>query len=258
MRLTSLFRRAPRQIIHLYAFCWNEERIIPFFLRHYEPIVDRLFIYDDNSTDRSPELLRASRKVELRSLPRDGVSYNVRHHAMFEYVWKESRGKADWVVLCDMDEFLYHPDFHGYLARSHEKGLTIIRANGFDMVAPGFPPPAASLPQTVRRGSRHFHYDKTSVFNPDAIEQINFTPGRHLAEPSGRVVFNHRREIKLLHYKNLGADYLIQRSQELALRSSAADISAGYSLHNFRSAEELRRDFAERLAAATDVLAAES
>jgi len=34
--------------------------MVPFFLRHYEPLVDRIVIYDDGSNDRSLELLAAS------------------------------------------------------------------------------------------------------------------------------------------------------------------------------------------------------
>lgn len=64
--------------IHLYAACWNEERIIPFFLQHYEPLVDRIIIYDDHSTDRSVELLRASPKVEIRPFQREAESYSTR------------------------------------------------------------------------------------------------------------------------------------------------------------------------------------
>ena len=78
--------------IHLYAACWNEERIIPFFLQHYEPLVDRIVIYDDRSTDRSVELLRASPKVEIRPFGRDAESYLDAHLTLFETCWRESRG----------------------------------------------------------------------------------------------------------------------------------------------------------------------
>jgi hypothetical protein len=169
--------------IHLYAVCWNEERIIPFFLRHYEPLVDRIAIYDDGSTDRSVELLRASPKVEIRPFKRDAESYLDAHVALFETCWQESRGRADWVCLVDLDEFLFHPDWHDYLAAQKNAGVTIIQALGYDMVSETFPPAGVALTTMLTRGQRDLHLDKTGLFAPDAIEQINYSVGRHRCSP---------------------------------------------------------------------------
>ena len=78
--------------IDLYASCWNEERIIPFFLRRYEPVVDRIIIFDDGSSDRSLELLAASAKVELRRL-KQGESSILMQMEELNHCWKESRGR---------------------------------------------------------------------------------------------------------------------------------------------------------------------
>ena len=50
-------------IVHLYAQCWNDEWILPFFFRHYDGLVERYVIYDDGSTDGTLALLRAHPKV---------------------------------------------------------------------------------------------------------------------------------------------------------------------------------------------------
>src|SRR4029450_5864723 len=49
-------RSGPR--VHLYATCWNEIRLLGFFFRHYDPVVQRYVIFDDGSTDGSLDLLR--------------------------------------------------------------------------------------------------------------------------------------------------------------------------------------------------------
>lgn len=229
--------------------------MIPFFLRHYEPLVDRMIVYDDRSTDRSVELLKSNRKVDLRHVLDDKLSYLRRQYTDFEHVWHESRGKADWIITCDIDEHLYHSDFRKFLNRCRGEGVTAIQAQGFDMVAGHFPPPMAHLATTISKGLRNFHLDKTAIFDPNSIQKMNYTPGRHLAHPVGRVLYERKRAIKLLHYKNLGADYLVQRIQELAGRATADDVASGWNLHNVRSATEIRLDFEKRRTMATEVLA---
>jgi glycosyltransferase involved in cell wall biosynthesis len=239
--------------IHLYAVCWNEERIIPFFLRHYEPLVDRIIIYDDQSTDRSAELLRASPKVELRPLVREAASYLDAHLILFETCWQESRGRADWVCLVDLDEFLFHPDWHHYLAAQKEAGVTVIQALGYEMVSQSFPSPDASLATTLMRGLRDLHMDKTPLFAPDAIEQINHIVGRHRCAPVGRVVLPAHYRMQLRHYKTLGLDYVLARSHALAGRLTNEDRARNWSTHYLRDDDSIRAHFQEQLTQAAPV-----
>ena len=61
--LSLRLRRAltrDRITVHLHALCWNEERLLPYFFRHYDDIVDRYYVYNHGSTDRSVELLSES------------------------------------------------------------------------------------------------------------------------------------------------------------------------------------------------------
>jgi len=238
--------------IHLYAACWNEERIIPFFLRHYEPLVERIVIYDDDSTDRSVELLRASPKVEIRPFGRDAESYLDAHLTLFETCWQESRGRADWVCLVDLDEFLFQPDWHDYLAAQKKAGVTIIQALGYDMVSETFPPAGAALATMITRGQRDLHLDKTGLFAPDAIEQINYSVGRHRCSPVGRLV-PAPYSMQLRHYKTLGLDYLLARTHALAVRLTGVDHARGWGAHYLRDDDSIRAQFQEQLARAEPV-----
>jgi glycosyltransferase involved in cell wall biosynthesis len=239
--------------IDLYATCWNEERIIPFFLRHYEPIVDRIVIFDDDSSDRSRELLSASPKVEVRRL-KQGASSILMQMEEMNRCWKESRGRADWVIICDMDEHVYHHnELRDYLGQCKANDFTILNPIGAEMMSADFPPADAVLCQTIRRGVRSFNLDKLAVFNPDAIEEMNYRAGRHVATPSGRLIFPPRREVKILHYKYLGLDYLIARSTALSPRKTDFDRSRGWGAHDHRSADEFRLHFEELLREAEDI-----
>jgi glycosyltransferase involved in cell wall biosynthesis len=226
--------------------------MIPFFLRHYEALVDRIVIFDDGSTDRSLELLSASRKVELRRLP-SGPSSILMHTEEMNHCWKESRGRADWVIICDMDEHVYRPPLRDYLKDCKTNHATILHPIGVKMISIEFPPANAVLSQTIRRGVRSFPHDKMAVFDPNAIEEINYTPGQHLAAPAGRVIFPPKREVKLLHYKQLGLDYLLWRSNELRQRKTEYDRERGWGIHDYRSADEIARDFKTVLGDAQDI-----
>jgi glycosyltransferase involved in cell wall biosynthesis len=239
--------------IDLYATCWNEERMIPFFLRHYEPIVDRIVIFDDGSTDCSLELLAASPKVELRRL-KQGESSILMQMEELNRCWKESRGGADWVMICDIDEHLYHhKQLRGYLEQCKSNGVTIINPIGYDMVNADFPEANSVLAKSIRRGIRSFLLDKKAVFDPSAIEEINYTPGRHIASPTGRLVFPPKREVKILHYKYLGLDYLMSRSADLNPRKTDFDRARGWGVHDQRSPDEFRLHFDELFRGAEDI-----
>lgn len=194
-------------IVHLYAPCWNEERMIPFFLAHYAPVVDRIFIHDDGSTDRSRELLEAHPKVSFEEIgiaSADDTRHSGEFVPYYDEIWKRSRGVADWVILCNIDEFFHHPTLRDYLEACAARGITVIPSEGWDMLCWRSPTPGTDLVSQVRRGVRKFRMDKLFAFSPDAIDETRFKPGRHQALPRGRIEYPPRFEVRLLHYRFLG------------------------------------------------------
>src|SRR5215469_11730239 len=199
--------------IHLYARCWNEEAMLPFFFLHYDKLVQRYIIYDDSSTDNSQEILRLNPKVELRPVLRTSDSESRIGPALthLETCWRESRGTADWVIVTDIDEHLYHPDICNYLAQCRAQGVTIIPALGYQMLAEHFPEHKTLLCQSLTIGARDAVYSKLNIFSPNEIDAINYTPGRHSAAPTGRVVLPAQDELVLLHYRYLDFERVRKR-----------------------------------------------
>ena len=183
--------------IDLYARCWNESDMLPFFFLHYDKLVQRYIIYDDASTDNSQEILRRNPKVELRPTPpySDPQSRISSALSLQETCWRESRGSADWVIVTDIDEHLYHPNINWYLARCRRKGVTIIPALGYQMLSEQFPEHERLLCQSLTKGACAKFYSKLNIFSPDAIDALNYTPGRHKAAPTGHVVLPARDEL---------------------------------------------------------------
>jgi hypothetical protein len=232
--------------IDLYTISWNERRILPFFLAHYEPWIDRFVVFDDGSDDGTAETLARHPKVELRPFPPKGPSFVRTVQTLWQDVWKESRGRADWVVITNVDEFFYHPQgMPAYLQRCAAEGATMIHPRGYEMVGDAFPAPGASLVEQVPMGVPMFGQDKRQLFNPDAIVEINFGPGRHGCAPTGTVVQPRNHESALLHYKFVDPrGYLLQRQQVLGSRLLPGDVSQGFGLQYRLSAEQVMNSFA--------------
>jgi hypothetical protein len=242
--------------IDLYTITWNERRMLPFFLQHYESWVDRFVVYDDQSDDGTAEALARHPKVELRPFPPKSPSFVLAALALWQHAWKESRGRADWVVLVNVDEFFHHPaGMAEYLRRCREQGVTIVHPRGYEMVADRFPEAGASLVEGVRHGVPMFGQDKRQLFDPDAIVEINFGPGRHECAPTGRVVEPASPEAVLLHYKHIDPHaYTIPRQQALARRIPESDRRQGFGQQYFLPAQKILQSYAWLRMHATDVV----
>lgn len=201
--------------IHLYALCWNERRILPQFFAHYDRFVDEYIILDDSSDDGSTELLEAHPRVRWSPYTVEGDSFL--HHAarLYNEMWKESRGRADWVIVCNIDEMITHPDILGVLEDHRRRGITIERCVGYEMISLHRPRSVRPLTESVRWGVPTDAHSKPCVFRPDEIAEIGFNPGRHLAEPSGNVVWSDPSPLELRHFKYLGYPHLRRRTHEL-------------------------------------------
>lgn len=245
--------------VHLYAACWNEADNIDFFFRHYDPWIERYFVFDDGSTDGSRELLSSHPRVELHELVRthpDSLILSLRD--LYNNAWKRSRGRADWVVVVNLDEHLYHPDIRRYLAECRGAGVTAIPALGYQMLAGRRPPPGSALAESVRLGVPWGLMNKLALFNPDEIDEVDYVVGRHAAAPTGRVVYPERDELRNLHFKYLGLDDVLRRHAAQSVRLGRRDRDEGWG-HRYLETPEGTKRWLDGLAArAIEPLAAGS
>lgn len=228
--------------IHLYCMCLNEARMIPYFLAHYLPIADKIFVFDNGSTDGSLDLLKGDDRIVVETVRTQGASFMDTYNSLMNTAWTRSRGEAEWIVTAEMDEHLHHPDLRGYLARARHVGVTFVTALGYNMIAEEFPTDPRPLWQHVVRGAREFAYDKPAIFDPQAITEINYDNGRHAASPTGHVVHEPQRQVKLLHYKSLGLDYVCARNDALSIGLQADDIEAKHGAHYLRNRRQTEAD----------------
>lgn len=230
-----------RLIIHVYAVCWNEEILLPYFLRHYSKIAEKIFIYDNMSDDNSITIIKSfpNTKVirfDTRGEYREDVQQRIRLSE-----WKKSRGLADWVIIVDIDEFLYHKNLIKYLTICKKKGITVPLTLGFDMVSETLPTSSGMIYDEIRLGVFNKDYCKSCVFNPNLVYEINYGPGSHWAHPVGKIVVDNSGELKLLHYRYISLNYLLERYKLYRARQSEINRKMGWGFQYHCESEAIKK-----------------
>lgn len=230
--------------VELYTQCWNDFDMLPFFFRHYDPFVSRYIIYDDGSDAQTKSYLASHPNVELKSFVRsDPESFVLSEQSLSNECWKASRGRADWVIVTDIDEHLFHPHMANYLQRCMALGVTMIPALGFQMVSDSMPQSDAVLADDCPFGAPWSQMMKLSMFDPNQITEINFALGRHRAQPIGRLSVPAVDEVLLLHYKYLNLSRTFARHLALDAKLGAKDHASGWGHKYSWSCETLAVDW---------------
>ncbi len=220
--------------IEVFAVCYNEEKILPYFLRHYSQFAD-IIIFDNYSTDRSVEIAKnGGARIEL--FDTRGQFDDMTNLQIKENCWKGS--KADWCIVIDMDEFVYCPNLIEHLTKTP---ATVIEPIYFDMFIDHFPITDGQIYDEVKNG--HESWPKMVLLKPSEITEMNYIPGCHLATPKGNVVIEKNGPIKTLHMKHLGREYTIARSVNSGVRMSARNRELRLGTHLLRMPEQVGEDF---------------
>ena len=147
--------------------------MLPLFFRHYDGLVDHYFIRDNKSTDGSLDILRAHPRVTILPLFLEGDSMVEAAFAQVNQFWHPSRGQADWVAVCNVDELFWHIDLEWYLRKCQKKGITFLRSRGYQMVGQNFAEPGDNLVRVHRyenRGTRN------TTSRPFLTQTLSLTP----------------------------------------------------------------------------------
>jgi hypothetical protein len=211
--------------IHVYTVMWNEEVLLPYFLRHYGSFATRIVCFDNMSTDRSAQIVDSHPLTERVQYDTNGQIVDTMYLEL-KGRYRQSRGTADWVMCVDIDEFIYHPQLAALLADYTRRGITYPKVQGFEMIAEQPPSGGSQIYEEIRDGRENEWSSKRVVFDP-ALEVV-FEAGCHRATVSGNVVESENADIRLLHYPFLGRDFFIERSRQRRARLSEENKKFGW------------------------------
>lgn len=225
-------------LIEVHSLLHNEILLLPYFIKHYSQFANIIF-YESNSTDGSPEManLLGCKVVKVESnnnLIDENVFLRIKNNC-----WKNS--KADWVIICDTDEFVYHPNLIKILERTQ---CTVIQPREYLMYSRKFPDNNGQLYDKIKYGKLgNSGFGKINLFKPSQIREINYFPGCHVAKPIGNVVLLKTNKIKTLHFHYAGLDYRLAKNRYISSRISQANKGSGFGTHCTRSQKVVRKEF---------------
>lgn len=232
-------------IVHIHVLCYNEEKIIPFILDYWNEIATKVFVYDNNSTDNSIELLKNEKRFEIEIIPFGNDVLNDWFNRDFKnQIWKKSKNKCDFVIVSDFDEVIYSPNIMDELKYMKINNQTICNPISYDIISFLFPEHDKNLlPHNILNGYDNSLYRKKILFNPNEIEEINFQVGCHFNRPIGNINYYDNSNIYLFHFKMLSPDYILYRYKKYVDRLSENNKNLGLGMDDLMKAVCYNYDF---------------
>lgn len=227
--------------IHAYLLCWNEIDIMPLVIKHYDKFCDKITIMDNWSTDGSDKLAESLGCEVVKFGTKffdDQENMNVKNNC-----WRGSN--ADWVIVADFDEVLFHSYKEMRFAIEYFANATIIKTIGWQIMSDEWP--ANDLTE-ITHGYEFKNYAKSICFSPKHITDIGYGPGAHEANPQGLVNWS-AESLYVLHYKHIGGvQRTIDRYREYQKRMSKNNRKMGWGCHYNRTPASIRQEWNERMA----------
>ncbi len=222
-------------LVEAYVMCWNEIETIHLTIQHYQKFCDKITILDNYSDDGTREKAEEM-GCSIRLFGKRGQLDDKEYLKIKNEVYKQS--KAKFVIVCDSDEILHHPDLRSIL--ESETG-NIFNTIGWDIFSNEMPVDDFLEIQT---GIFTPNYCKKIIFSPHI--NINYSYGCHVCRPVGRLRVS-SEQLTMFHYRNIGGyERLSKRHEIYRTRMSAENRRWGLGCHYMFPEEQRKREWNEK------------
>jgi hypothetical protein len=219
--------------IKLYTFLYNEEEILPYFLKHYSTIVDKIVVYNNYSTDNSIQILKDWKECEIEIIEYD-TNDKFDELTLLDLknnCWKKDKD-SEYVIVCDIDELLYHPDLKSFIKKNSM--IDYFTPSGYHMIGEEIPTDhTKQIYDIIQNGVEDVNYGKNILFKRNSVEETYYAPGAHLSSFKGtkRLINCQTDQLKLLHYKWLSPEYVTKKYKHYQERMSDHSKERGWGIH---------------------------
>lgn len=249
--------------IHLYTLCWNEMDILPFVIDYWKRLpITKAVVYDNGSTDGSVEYLKQFDWIDVRHFDSEGMNDSIQKDIKNKS-WKESIGKCDFVIVCDMDEVLYSNNLDIELKYMKENEYNVLGTPWYALCGDEKPEykEGMLLHEIIRcvyKQSMNRNYPnlgKFMLFDPNIITDMGYSVGCHIANPKPQLKLYETDKIFAIHFdKGFGADYFVKRRKTMNERLSDTNRRCGYCSEYGLPEETLKKTYNDNKCKSFDIM----
>lgn len=233
-------------MITIYTIAYNEELQIQFTIDHYRKRFHdcKIVVYDNMSTDNTALIAKNNNCVVI-PYDTNNTIMDSKYLEIKNNCWKTA--STDWVLICDVDELLDINE--SQLQEEAFHGNTIIKSKGFNMI---------NMEDNydldnITYGVRSEPYDKYYLFNKAYINNINYMPGCHKANPIGLIKLSNEY-YNAYHFNFINIDLSIKKYKEYGKRLSPENIKNGWGFHYLYTEEKIKDEFTALRKAAIKII----
>lgn len=228
-------------MVEVHILAYNEERILPYTIRHYLTYADRVIVHDAYSTDAT-EAVSLAGGAEVAKWGLGGEVNDEEYCALKNSCWLGT--DADWVIVCDADEMIYFPqDARATLETYLRVGAAVIKPHGFEMFSEVWPTTQGQIYDEIKMGAPDDKwYSKPLLWNTHLVEDSGLGMGSHESMPvlrngdflrCGKNWLFPDPPCYLLHWHQIGpAQRIADRYDAIKLRMSRTNKAHGWG--NFK------------------------
>ena len=168
--------------VEVHVLAYEEERILPYTVRHYRTFAERVIVHDAHSPDAT-ERVAIEAGAEVQKWGLGGEVNDIEYCALKNSCWLGT--DADWVIVCDADELIYFSqDARETLATYSRIGAAVIKPHGFEMFSETYPSTEGQIYHEVRMGAPDDKwYSKPILWNAKLVAESGLGMGSHDSWP---------------------------------------------------------------------------